>query len=171
MKRTLSSTVRLRKPPLSILNISTCHFFQWYEIVQWIPVKSCQEENFWISAVRSAFTACCVYPVDKSVGPCTTFCLEPTEKIMKEMVAFHFQEAGGISLDHHVCIHTVCERGFILQSPVIQLSLIFILWMLSCLQGSFVKKLCWLIRPICTIFSFDVKVHNSLIIHRAKSLM
>jgi len=64
---------------------------------------------------------------------------------MKEMVAFHFQEAGvvfRISLDHHMHIHTVGKQGFILQSPVIQLFLIFILQILSCLQGSLVKKLC-----------------------------
>lgn len=63
---------------------------------------------------------------------------------MKKMVAFHFQEAGivfGISLDHRVHIHTVRKQGFILQSPAIQLFLIFILQMLSCLQDSLVKKL------------------------------
>lgn len=59
------------------------------------------------------------------------------------MVAFNFEEAGvvlGTSLTRHVCIHTVHKQGFILHSPVIQLFLIFILQMLSCLQGSLVKK-------------------------------
>lgn len=62
---------------------------------------------------------------------------------MKEIVAFNFQEAGavvGIFLGHHMRFHTVSKQ--VLFCPLIQLFLIFILQMLSCLQGSLVKKLC-----------------------------
>lgn len=74
----LSSTVTLRKPFLSKLCICTCHFLQWYEIIHWNPCKVLPErENFWISTALWAFTACCVYPMERSIWSWTTFCFKP----------------------------------------------------------------------------------------------
>lgn len=140
-RNTLSSTLTLRKPPLRKLNFSTWHFFQQCEIAHWHPCKVLPEReplDFCINVTFHCMLCLSHWQIDWTKHH---ILFETNTEINGRAGSLFFFKrlnlwnvSGSIQYVNKVSFY---------KALWVQLFLILILQMLSCLQGNLVKELCY----------------------------